>query len=117
MAKQLINCTTNGEFEIGSIQRRPDALSWFGTMFASGVYGGATINWQWQHAVPSDTSGFFPLKDLSGVVVTSSSASGNDSFNSQFGTGKNNFDRVQLWVNITNSTTNTNLNLGFYDNQ
>jgi hypothetical protein len=117
MAKQLINVTTTSNPTIGTIMRRTDAPQWFSTFFVSGVYGGATVAWQWDHAVASDTSGHFALKDLSGNVVTSTSASGNDSFNSEFGTGKNNSDHVKLYVNVTNATSTTNLNLGFYDNQ
>src|SRR5271167_3413392 len=104
MAKQIIQVTTTSNPTIGTILRRTDAPQWFGTLFVSGVYGGATVNWQWDHAVPSDTSGHFALKDLSGNVVTSTSASGNDSFNSEFGTGKHNSDRVLLYVNVTSAT-------------
>lgn len=119
MAKQLTNVTTTSNPQIGTIMRRHEATNWFGTFFVSGTYAGATVNWQWSHATaPSgDTSGNFPLKDLSGNAVTSTSASGNDSFNSEFGTGKMNSDHIKLLVNVTGATTNTNLNVGFYDNQ
>lgn len=119
MAKQLTNVTsaTAALTQIGAVVRRSDAPEWFGTFFCGGVYGGASIAWGWNHAVPSDTSGVFALKDLSGNAVTSTSASGNDSFNSEFGTGKNNSDKIALYVTISNATTSTNLNLGYYDNQ
>jgi hypothetical protein len=119
MAKNLYNVTsaTGASLQIGAVVRRHDANNWFGTFFVSGVYGGATIAWNWNHAVPSDTSGVFPMKDLSGNAVTSSSASGNDSFNSEFNTGKNNTDKIQLYVGVSGATSTTNLNVGYYDNQ
>ena len=116
MAKNLINITqTTGSVTIGQVVRRHDDNNWFGTFFASGVYGSASLAWSWQHATVSDTSGVFPMKDLSGNAVTSTSASGNDSFNSEFGTGKNNTDKVQLLVVVSGATSNTNLNVGYYD--
>lgn len=118
MAKNLVNITTStGSITIGQVTRRHDDNNYFATFFCSGVYGGASIAWSWQHATPSDTSGVFPMKDLSGNAVTSTSASGNDSFNSEFGTGKNNSDKVQLLAVVSGATTSTNLNVGYYDNQ
>lgn len=114
MAKVLTNVTGTGQTQIGAIMRRTDAPQWFGTFFCGGTYGGTTVNWQWQHANDSNTS--FPLKDLGGNAVTSSSASGNDSFNSEFGTGKNNSDHIKLFVNLVGGS-GINLNIGYYDNQ
>ena len=116
MAKQNTLITTQGETQIGTIMRRPDALSWFATFYSAGTYASNSLAWQWQHA--SDTATYFPLKDLGGNAVTSSSATSPDSFNSQFGTGKNNSDHIKLFVNVTGgSTTGLSLNTGFYDNQ
>ena len=116
MAKNLYNVTSNTTIQIGAVVRRHDANNWFGTFFVSGVYAGATVTWEWQHATASDTSGYFPMKDLSGNAVTSSSASGNDSFNSEFATGKNNTDKLQLFVTTSGGSSSINLNLGYYDN-
>lgn len=113
MAKQVQTITTTGETKLGTILRRNDALSWFATFCCSGTYGGTTVNWQWS---TDNGTTFFPLKDLGGNAVTSSSASGNDSFNSQFGLSKNNSDHPTLWVNLSGGS-NINLQIGFYDNQ
>lgn len=110
MAKQVVTITATGETQIGTIMRRPDALSWFGTFFAYGTFGGTTVNWQWS---PDGGTTFLPLKDLGGVAVTSTS---NDSFNAQFGTGKNNSDHITLWVNLV-AGAGISLKVGFYDNQ
>ncbi len=115
MARQAVTITAQGETQIGTVMRRTDAPNWFGTFFCKGTYASSTVNWQWQEA--TDTANFFALKDLSGNAVTSTSASGNDSFNSQFGTGKNNSDHIKLFVNLTGGSSLTNLTIGFYDNQ
>lgn len=115
MALQQVTITAQGESKIGTIMRRTDAPQFFATFFVRGTYASSTVNWQW--AQGGDTANFFPMKDLGGNAVTSTSASGNDSFNSQFGTGKNNSDHIALWVNLTGGSSLTNLVVGFYDNQ
>ena len=115
MAKQLTNITAQGETQIGTVMRRPEAVNWVGMFYVSGTYASSSVNWQWTHG--GDTATFFPMKDLSGNAVTSSSASGNDSFLSNMCTGKKNSDHVNLWVNLTGGSSLTNLNVGFYDNQ
>lgn len=116
MAKQLVNITAQGQTRIGTVMRRTDAPEWFGTFFVAGTFSSNSVAWEWQHA--NDTVTYFPLKDLGGNAVTSSSATSPDSFNSQFGTGKNNSDKIGLFVNVSGgSSSSINLNVGFYDNQ
>jgi hypothetical protein len=110
MAKQLVNITATGETFIGTVMRPPNLTNWFATFFAYGTFGGTTINWQWS---PDNGTTFLPMKDLTGNAVTSTT---NDSFNSEFGTGKKNSDHITLWVNLV-SGSGINVNVGFYDNQ
>jgi len=110
MSKQVYNITATGRTFIGTVLRRNDALSWFATFFVTGTFGGTSVNWQWS---PDSGVTFLPLTDLSGTAVVSTAA---DSFNSQFGTSKNNSDHPQLYVNLV-SGSGINLNVGFFDNQ
>ena len=110
MAKQLVNITATGSTQIGTIMRRHDADMWFATFFAYGTWGGTTLSWQWS---PDGGSTLLAMKDLGGNAVTSTA---NDSFNSEFGTGKHNSDKITLWVTLA-SGSGISLNVGFYDNQ
>ena len=115
MAKQIVTVTAQGQTQIGTVMRRTNAPQFFATFFCGGTYASSSVSWNWTHA--NDTATLFPLKDLGGNAVTSTSASGNDSFNSEFGTGKNNSDHIALLVNLTGGSSLTNLKIGFYDNQ
>lgn len=111
MAQHTINISSNGTFQIGTIDRNRNYHRWEATMFVDGTFGGGSLAWLWS---PDKGVTKLPINDQSSTRAPIISIA-NDSFLTAGQSGDKNSDKVQLYVTLTGASS-PNLTIGFIDN-
>lgn len=92
-----------------NVNKKRDFEFWQATCFATGTFGGGTVNWL---ISPDGGSTTVPMYDASGVAYTSTA---NDNFNAIIGGGSTNSDCVKIYATLTGST-GASVALAVFDN-
>jgi len=109
MVKKSITMTTNTSTLLSQAKRSADKESYFGSIFATGTWGGGTMTFQ---ASPDGGTTKVTLLDQSGAAV---SLTANGMVNIELGSGSSTTDDIGIYANLSGSAGAT-LAVTIFDN-